>query len=559
MKSNFEKLLTKMRINSLPNFFEKYSIYLILILALILRYRGINYGLPYIYRDEGSFVNPSIKMLVTGDLNPHWFGHPGSFVMYLLLLLFSIYFIFYFIFGYVHNLSDFQQLFSNDPSLFYLGGRLLMILFALLTIYLVYLITNNLFNRAVSILASFLLAISPLHTEYSRFIRTDIAATVLVMFSIYFLLRFVDSQNKNTKLLILSSLFAGFSIATKYTAGIIIFPILIHCLIVDSKQKRSLKYEKKIINLFNLKNIFNIAAIFIFTGFLIFAPFVLLDPFQAIKDIIVENRGAHMGQEKLPGIQNYLWYLTFSLRGGIGGLFFEMFAGLGLLLIIYKKSYEKYLFLIFSILYFLIVGSMNLRWEHWFIPILPFEAIFFGLGYYYSYKYIIQRKIFQNTRLKIFLPKTRIICSVFVVIIILGSLPPIINDINEGTKLSRLDTRTAAKIWIENNLPDGSIIEYDVAGPQLKKWPRNNFTTTDWGWYRGGLKPLSYYKNQSVDYIIITNAYIYKDMYYKEPGKYAKEISNYNELLNGAELIKVFDNKDNPGPIIEIYGFSSIW
>ena len=48
-------------------------------------------------------------------------------------------------------------------------------------------------------------------------------------------------------------------------------------------------------------------------------------------------------------------------------------------------------------------------------------------------------------------------------------------------------------------------------------------------------------------------------MYYKEPGKYAKEISNYNELLNGAELIKVFDNKDNPGPIIEIYRFSSIW
>ncbi|MCX9085903.1 MAG: glycosyltransferase family 39 protein [Candidatus Methanoperedens sp.] len=608
------------KINLFINFFKKYSIYLILIFALILRYRGINYGLPYIYRDEETFVNPSIQMLITGDLNPHWFGHPGSFIMYLLLILFFIYFIFFYLFGYVHNFGDFEYLFSNDPSLFYLGGRLLIIIMALITIYLVYLIANNLFNRAVSILASFLLAISPLHNDYSRIIRTDVAATMLVMFSIYFLLRFIDSQNKNTKLLILSSLFAGFSIAAKYTAGIIIFPILIHCLFVDLGKKCSLRYEKTtkysllgfgillvvisifidlswlnsighsylpteycercndlinnsyllftitgilliIIayyynNLFYRINILIIATISIFTGFFVFAPFVIFDPITAINDIIIENRGIHLGQESLPGMQNYFWYLTNSLRGGIGGLFFEMFAGLGLLFILYNKNYKKNLFLIFPIVYFLIVGNMKLRWYHWFIPILPFEAIFFGLGYYCCYKYITQVKISRILKpKKDILPITKIICSVFVVIILLGSILPIISDINKGTKLGRLDTRSIAKNWIENNLQDDSIIEYDVNGPQLNKWPHNNFTLIKWGWYRGGLKQLSYYKNTSINYIIITEPEIYTNRYFKEPDKYANEISNYNDLINGAELIKVFDNKNNPGPNIEIYRF----
>lgn len=654
-------------------YFENYSIYFILLFGFILRFRGMDFGLPYLYNpDEPTFVNPPINMLVTGDLNPHWFGHPGSFIMYLLLPLFFIYFIFGLLFGYIHNLSEFRQFFTDDPTIFFLSGRLLMIFFAIITLYLVYLVAKNLFNKPVGLLASFLLAISPLHIGNSRLVRTDITATMLIMLSLYFLLKFFNQQNKNTKLLIFSSLFAGFSIATKYTSGIIIFPILIHCLVIDSKQKYILKNEKPIkysliglgvllilfgifvdfsyvkgminnsllllitieislilailyfINPFNLKiklskaTIFRIllilfvifivfswiktiensnapadcepckivinnalllpitagisiilvsfycinllnskpyiskAILFIFIGFFIFAPFVILDPFHAIKDIIRENRGTHLGAESLPGIQNYIWYLKNALQKGMGGLFFELFAGLGLSLIIYKKSYEKYLFLIFPFLYFLIIGSMRLRWDRWFIPLLPFEAIFFGFGFYYSYKYIIQIKTFQDFKSKIFpLPTTQIIFSLFAIMIVFASLQPIINDINSGTKLSKTDTTTIAKEWIESNLPSGSKIAYEQYAPQLHINPHGNFTLMNLGWDKIVSKPLSYYKNQSVEYIIITSSF--KNRYYNEPDKYTKEISRYEELKNGAELIKMFKSKENPGPVIEIY------
>lgn len=612
-----------MKLNTMilkSSFFINNIIYIILFFAFIIRLNGLNFGLPYIYDyDEVFFINPSIHMLLTGDLNPHWFGHPGSFVMYLFLTLFSFLFILRFLFGYENNLNEFQQLFTDDPTIFYFLGRLIMVLSAIFTIYLIYLIALKIFNKPIGLLSSFLLAISPLHVEHSRYIRTDIIATMLIMFSIYLLLRFIFfDQDNQSKLLYASSLFAGFSIATKYTAGIIILPILAHCMIFDSRRKYLFELEKPIkylliglgislllagllvdfswvksigdsysavgdchfctklinqsfllltiaallliivafyfINIFNLKTNTSKAAILIFIGFFVFAPYIILDPLHSITDIMYENTKVIVGSERLPGMQNHIWYLTNTLQNGIGGVFFEIFAGVGLLFIIYLKSYEKKIFLIFPIVYFLIVGSMQQRLDRWFIPLLPFEAIFFGVGFYYVYFHIIQSKIFQNLKSNYFFLSDKFIFFLFAAMIIFASLVPIINDIYDGTKLTRLDTRTTAKDWIEKNLPSGSIIAYESYSPQLFIKSKANFTLIDLGWKLIISQPLSYYKNQSVDYIIITS--YFKDRFYKEPSKYEKEILRYEQLIKETELIKTFESKENPGPVIEIYSLN---
>ena len=528
---------------------ENLFIILICLSGFLLRMRGIGFGLPFLYNpDEHYFINPSIDMLIGGDLNPHWFGAPGSFIMYLLLLIFSIYFLFGFLSGALYNLNHLQQLFTNNPTLFYLSGRILMVIFAVITIYLIYLIAKKHFNRTIAILASFCLAMAPLHIEHSRYIRPDITATMLIMFSIYFLLEFFD-KNKNMKLLILSSLFAGFSIATKYTSGLIIFPIGIYCLIRDSKE-HNLFSKKYLFNSLKIKTFLSRAALFVFMGFLITAPFVILDYKNAYWGIIYQLRGTHLGHERLPGIQNHLWYLTNALQEGTGGLFFEIFAGIGLIfLLTYKRSYKNYLFLFFPILFFLIIGSMLLRWDRWFMPLLPFEAILFGIGFYYSYKYIAKNRKFNIFRSKKILRYA--VFSVFAAALVFASFPTIIDDIRAGTKLQQTDTRTTAKEWIENNLPGGSKIAYEHYAPHLHVNPAGNFSLMNLKRSKIVSQPLSYYKNQSVDYIIITDSF--KSRYYNEPEKYPVEISRYEELKNNAKLIKIFNNTENPGPIIEIY------
>ena len=123
-------------------------------------------------------------------------------------------------------------------------------------------------------------------------------------------------------------------------------------------------------------------------GYFIFAPFTLIEFRELLKALAFEARGTHLGAERLPGLQTHIWYLNGALRGGIGGLFFEVFAAIGLLLIFFKKSRGKQLlFIIFPLLYFLIIGCAKLRWERWLIPVLPFEAILFSVGFYYSYKH----------------------------------------------------------------------------------------------------------------------------------------------------------------------------
>ena len=110
----------------------------------------------------------------------------------------------------------------------------------------------------------------------------------------------------------------------------------------------------------------------------------------------------------------------------------------------------------------------------------------------------------------------------FAILIVFASFQPIIEDINSGKILSKKDQKKIAKDWIENNLSNGSKIAYEHYAPQLHINPHNNFTLMNVGWEMIVSKPLSYYKNNSIDYIIITNSF--KKRHYNEPNKYVNAI-----------------------------------
>jgi hypothetical protein len=43
---------------------------------------ALHRDLPLQEPDESAFVRPAVRIAATGDLNPQWFGHPGSTVIY---------------------------------------------------------------------------------------------------------------------------------------------------------------------------------------------------------------------------------------------------------------------------------------------------------------------------------------------------------------------------------------------------------------------------------------------------------------------------------------------
>jgi len=515
---------------------EKNAIYIILVFAFILRFTGLNFGLPDLYgADENFIMDPVKQMLTTGDMNPHWFVFPGSFLMYLLAVLFSVLsgicFVYYFLTGKVHNLSEFNHLVESHVALNtvlpYYSGRLMMALFAVISVFLVYLIGRKIFNHTVGILAAFCLSIAPLYVNASRLIRPDITESMLILFSFYFLLLFFE-ENKKIKYLIASSLSAGFAIATKYPAGVIVFPILFYCFMKDFSASRPSTFFK--------------ALLCIAAGFLVFAPFFLLDYRAAVKDILWEaTRNDRNWPERFPGILNDIWYFKASLINGIGTRFFTIFAALGLLILLIKRTFQGTYFLFFPLVYYIVMVDLGrLRFDRWLIPVLPFEAILFGLGFFTFYKYFWQKGFILKNVVRLLL-----------ILFVCASVLVLKKDINEGIKLSRPDSRTIAKDWVEQNIPSGSKIAFELKTPPLRQDHKNNFVLMDLGWGWIVDKPLSYYESQGVRYIIINGDIKY--MIYNNPHGNNLKINRYKELKKKAQLMKTFKYEANPGPVIEVY------
>ena len=196
-----------------------------MLIAFILQIWGINFGLPYIYNpDEPVFTNKAVNFF-TGDFNPHWFGHPGAFLIDILFLLYGIYFIFGLVLGHFTNLTGFLDLYKTNPTNFYLIGRFLSVIFATLSIYIIYKIVVLIYNQKYALMSAIIIAVAPLYVSQSKLILTNIPQTMLILFTLYYFIRYLES--KNNKDIYIGCIFFGVSVATKWTSILLLVPLLI--------------------------------------------------------------------------------------------------------------------------------------------------------------------------------------------------------------------------------------------------------------------------------------------------------------------------------------------
>ena len=135
-----------------------------LVIALMVRLMGINWGLPYVfYPDEAMIVNPAAAF-GTGDLNPHFFIYP-SLYMYVLSFVYGMSYVFGWLTGVFSSTDDFVRLFFNDATLFYLPGRFIAAFSGVATVALVYVYGRRAYDRRVGLIAALFLTFSVMHVE----------------------------------------------------------------------------------------------------------------------------------------------------------------------------------------------------------------------------------------------------------------------------------------------------------------------------------------------------------------------------------------------------------
>lgn len=110
---------------------------------------------------------------------------------------------------YLHHPGDYARL--------YLIGRLVTLLFGLLSIGLVFLCGAELFGAGWGLLAALFLAVTPLHIVYSSLMNVAVPASFFVLLVFYLCLKVLSSGA--AKYYLLAGLAAGLGIGTKMTAA----------------------------------------------------------------------------------------------------------------------------------------------------------------------------------------------------------------------------------------------------------------------------------------------------------------------------------------------------
>ena len=435
---------------------------LIILIATWTRIWGIWNGYPYsYYGDEIHFVKRSLSF-GSGDLNPHWF-HKPAFFMYLLFFEYGILFVIGKLISLWNNVNGFAIYYINNPGLFYIIGRITVVLFSVGTVLLTWVISFRFYGKISAIVSSIILSLSFGAIVTAKNIKADTPCAFFTLLSLFFLLNYISKNTKrNSRFdLFFSSIFAGVGTATKYYSIIMMVPIAIAELWLSKSS-----YKTRIIEIIKQFIVFGVS-------FFICSPFNFLDPI-GLKSIFypvikIYNKIFFMINDPQNEIVEKLSRETIgvgqsfsNLMAGFSDYFSTLSEGLnpfvlllslvGIFYVFYHKNKKGVILLIFPIIFislsvFFKTGNSEIRHQ---LPVLPFIAILAGFSI----------KVFE---------KSKITYAIFIILLTFFSIHDFNKIAAHNTLLAKPDVRNVTQEWFESNVPAGTKIIIDEDGPYFKK------------------------------------------------------------------------------------------
>lgn len=413
---------------------------------------GINFGIPHTEcrPDETTIVNIALQFGL-GDLNPHYFHYP-TFYMYIIFFFYGLYYLFGRVFNKYAILQDLITEAVIDRTNFYLIARYISALSGIGTIFIVYKLTQYLFDEESALISSFFISFAYLHVRDSHFGVTDIFMTFLVVCTIFYIVKCY--KNSSIRNYLFAGISGGLALSTKYSALPVIIPMfIVHYLNIIAE-------KKKIIKLLFDKRILSFIAVFIIM-FLAGSPYILLDFFEFKSDFLSELRHFNAGHLINLGV-GWLYHLKFSLFYGLGwSLFLSSLAGI---VVLVKKDKKRGIILLtFPIFYYILMGRGYVVFVRYAIPLIPFLCITAALLVTYIGKKMSNKH-----------GKYRYLLMWGLSFLII--LPSINNIINFDKLLARKDNRLVLTEWITNNIPGGSsITQFGIILGGLQLYPAREY------------------------------------------------------------------------------------
>lgn len=516
----------------------------VLALAIFIRIWGISFGLPYIYHvDEARFGKISINYF-SGDLNPHFF-HVPSLYTYSVSAVWGAYYLVGKVTGKFNSLDEFIDSYYRDSSIFLILGRMFTVLLSLGTLLLVYLIGKRLYNHWTGLMAMLFLIFSPVHNKISHYLVPDVPMVFFQMVSFFFI--WLVYKKGKTEHYLLAGLFAGLAMGTKYGGLLLFLPLFLGHLF------RILENKEPIRNIFLSFNLV-LAGVLFLVGFFIGCPYALFDFHIFWRDFTWQSKHlfqvGHLGSSTAQ--PSWLFYLRYGFAENIGKFSQYLVLG-GVIYALFQPKKREILLLSFPLVQFMIMSQWKTSAVRYLLPLIPF-LVLVGAGFlsmilgqigFYSSKF--------DSKFSFLIRRKGIFASVIVILFLLS---PGLKVMRFDYSLTRKDTRTIAKEWIEKNIPSGSKIAYEMYCPPFSRKKYNVI-------YRHtlGQVDLEWLSQRNRSFIIVSD--IMYARFTRFPEEFPKQAKFYNSLEEKAALIKTFEPKWNEylidlhNPTIKIYKLSN--
>ena len=436
--------------------------------GLGLRLWGVAQGLPYSYNSDEAdhFVPRAIQMFEHGNLNPKYFANPPAFT-YVLHFLFAI------AYG---GAAGAVRAFQLHPSEVYTLARIAAAVLGTLALWLLYATGARLFNRAVGLLAAAVEAVAFLPVFYSHLALNDVptlAPATLSLLGSAGVLRKGRARDY-----VIAGVGLGLACATKYTAGIVLVPLLVAvtCRFLDAGRGAKARVLVWLV----------LACVVALAGFLIANPYALIDFREFHAELVhqstlsAESQGK-LGAPKDGGLAYYLWSFTWGL-GWVPAL-----AGLGGALAIWRREPRLGWMLVPAPLLFLVfMGLENRYFGRWLMPIFPIVCLlgaFFALWLVGALGRLASRRRAAGERPEVDAhegearppveaPRRSPVLSLSLTVLLVAALlaQGLIYSVHSGIVLSRADTRNLTRQWMLAHIPAGAKIVAEPVEPE--EWAR---------------------------------------------------------------------------------------
>ena len=548
---------------------EKFILSFIILLSILLRISNITFDLPQGRGLEHLEIMRALE-LGMGKFNFERITKGGLF--YVLFVEYGALYIILSLFGIVRSSQEFALYYMNNPSIFWIIGRLTSAIMGTFSVVILFFIGKKIYDYKTGFISSFLFAIYPIHVKFSHIVCVDIPMVMFALASFYFIVLLYE--NGLIKNYIVAGLFIGLAVMNKFPAIVLLCPLMLaHYWRQRAEPGGSVRWmERRLLVSLGVMGLIYLAG----------TPGLVASPGKVV-DIITQISQGKTQLTAYSGKTPVLWMVYLSHFFETLGIPLFLFFGGGIFRAALKGMVPERCMAIFCLLFYIGLSTSGFReWSnHYTLPIVPFGLL------------LASRMLLASGA---FLERLHINNLVAVsLLLILSSLPLTRLNLAQAHEFNTPNTNTLAKEWIENNVPPGKrILLYGLPGltytqiVPLKDLPGNLLKMAEESEKMGNKvkatylrmkatsqtgiaydlvalhtrrmiwESPSYYREQGIDYIIIDTLYFDDE----EEVQYAKEQNDsrkkfYRQLPEDSQvkLIKVFDPEELKfrGPKLEIY------